>query len=801
MALGINTLLDALAELRAAQARGQFPQAPTGTLPPPAVPTIPGALYAAGIDTFGAAPVPSRLNPVFSDSFGMRVHPLSGSRRMHYGQDIKGPVPGALQGTPQVSVIDGTVVKSERQKGAGNMVVVQDAAGNQVSHFHLDSRAVAVGDKVKAGQLIGPTGQTGQSKGPHAHIELRDKDGNRLDPGPAIKAAMPLAAPTPGFDQVAAPPGAFASPEALGIASVGRPAGPASVANLPGESIIGGVPETAPVGEVTVSDLPALPGGMNVGPMPDLGFNRGTLTYIDSLPYQGGLLTPGRPPSPALSAPAYTGLASAPPANRIASAFDQAASAPAPSEALQMAAMDAAAKPLGILDQAANSRVAGAFSAEPVTPMDPALGMASGMPAPLRSIMPAPMGPVAPPALAGPFDPAPSLPAQNYSVAGQAPPQATPAQRIAGGFAAASTVPPSLADMPMTPESVDAMAGVPTVDMKPLEIAAAEARANLPPAASVQAPLTTLPGSLAGGVAVPQPATASPPPASLNAPLQTTTGTASGSLPVSATAPPGEVSLRPADVAGMASGFAPSMAGSAIAGSLSPLSPVLGGPVNYRPVQTTAIAGSPMPLGTFPGAAPSVKSPDQRIAGAFDIAGSLAPAPPVNQSIDMRPAVQTVQAPPPQLEQQTIPDMPVADVPRAAPIDAMPQGALPGSIAPQAPDGMTVLGRVPANLGPNPRIGLGAPLGTQDVIGAGLGALSGGPLGAILGALGPRAIGSLINAANRFGGGGALGGGGFGFGFGGRTGNPALGGYAIGGWGGAYGDRPGRPGQSIGLGR
>ena len=89
--------------------------------------------------------------------------------RRHNGLDI-----GAQSGTAVVAAAAGRVVASHFESGVGNKVVLGHAAGYGTEYYHLRTRAVAVGDTVVKGQLIGTVGDTGtQSTGNHLHFEVR----------------------------------------------------------------------------------------------------------------------------------------------------------------------------------------------------------------------------------------------------------------------------------------------------------------------------------------------------------------------------------------------------------------------------------------------------------------------------------------------------------------------------------------------------------------------------------------------------------------------------------------------------
>ncbi|SDE76310.1 Murein DD-endopeptidase MepM and murein hydrolase activator NlpD, contain LysM domain [Thermus arciformis] len=93
-------------------------------------------------------------------------------------------------GTPVRAVADGVVVLSERLKVRGEAVVVAHGAGLCTGYWHLEARKVRPGDRVRAGQVLGLSGSTGLSTGPHLHLEVR-LFGVPVDPGPFF-VGLPL---------------------------------------------------------------------------------------------------------------------------------------------------------------------------------------------------------------------------------------------------------------------------------------------------------------------------------------------------------------------------------------------------------------------------------------------------------------------------------------------------------------------------------------------------------------------------------------------------------------------------------
>ena len=96
----------------------------------------------------------------------------------HHGVDFKGNI-----GDPIFASAGGTVELAANQGKWGKRVTLQHANGYQTLYGHMNSLAVSGGQTVKAGDIIGGVGSTGQSTGPHLHFELR-KNGRTVDPVP-----------------------------------------------------------------------------------------------------------------------------------------------------------------------------------------------------------------------------------------------------------------------------------------------------------------------------------------------------------------------------------------------------------------------------------------------------------------------------------------------------------------------------------------------------------------------------------------------------------------------------------------
>ena len=97
-------------------------------------------------------------------------------RRGHAGVDIK------TQANDEVlAAFDGVVEKSGPYFAYGNYIVIRHAFGFSTCYSHQSKNFVEVGQKVKAGEVIGLTGQTGRATTPHLHFEIRFC-GKAIDP-------------------------------------------------------------------------------------------------------------------------------------------------------------------------------------------------------------------------------------------------------------------------------------------------------------------------------------------------------------------------------------------------------------------------------------------------------------------------------------------------------------------------------------------------------------------------------------------------------------------------------------------
>lgn len=109
---------------------------------------------------------------VMTSPFGPRVHPLNGEYTVHSGTDYAAP-----DGTPIFAVADGIVTRADySDMWGGHIVIDHTIGGTAVStgyiHMWQSGIHVSVGQRVSAGQHIADVGSSGQSTGPHLHLEV-----------------------------------------------------------------------------------------------------------------------------------------------------------------------------------------------------------------------------------------------------------------------------------------------------------------------------------------------------------------------------------------------------------------------------------------------------------------------------------------------------------------------------------------------------------------------------------------------------------------------------------------------------
>jgi len=105
-----------------------------------------------------------------SSPFGWRIHPILHKREFHPGIDLR-----ARMNTPIYATADGIIdfAAFHKRSGYGRLIIIDHNFGFQTLFGHLNKIVVHQGDFVKKGDLIGYTGNSGLSNGPHLHYEIR----------------------------------------------------------------------------------------------------------------------------------------------------------------------------------------------------------------------------------------------------------------------------------------------------------------------------------------------------------------------------------------------------------------------------------------------------------------------------------------------------------------------------------------------------------------------------------------------------------------------------------------------------
>jgi murein DD-endopeptidase MepM/ murein hydrolase activator NlpD len=142
----------------------------------------------AAIVSFSNRPEPLRRNSsaagliaplsqaMLTSRFGAVRSQGGGDPRRHAGVDLAAPA-----GSPVMAAQDGRVSVANWAGGYGLLVVLDHSDGMQTRYAHLSRIAVAKGQVVRRGEIVGLVGSTGRSTGPHLHFELR-QDGRPVDP-------------------------------------------------------------------------------------------------------------------------------------------------------------------------------------------------------------------------------------------------------------------------------------------------------------------------------------------------------------------------------------------------------------------------------------------------------------------------------------------------------------------------------------------------------------------------------------------------------------------------------------------
>jgi murein DD-endopeptidase MepM/ murein hydrolase activator NlpD len=125
---------------------------------------MPGISFADSTYTPAIWPVLGHI----TDSFGERLDPFSGEGAFHTGVDV-----ASDYGAPVHATADGVITTAQNHSGYGRVVVIDHGFGITTWYAHLSSFSAVPGARVKRGEVVGYTGISGRSTGPHVHYEVR----------------------------------------------------------------------------------------------------------------------------------------------------------------------------------------------------------------------------------------------------------------------------------------------------------------------------------------------------------------------------------------------------------------------------------------------------------------------------------------------------------------------------------------------------------------------------------------------------------------------------------------------------
>ena len=126
---------------------------------------------------FMDSPIGDTFIDKMSCVYGYRVHPISGDIKLHTGIDIAIP-----EGTNLYAPFDGTITKTGNDSGGyGIYVEITSEDGFTVKYAHMSQLNVSEGQSVSEHDVVGLSGNTGASTGPHVHVECIE-NGNYLNP-------------------------------------------------------------------------------------------------------------------------------------------------------------------------------------------------------------------------------------------------------------------------------------------------------------------------------------------------------------------------------------------------------------------------------------------------------------------------------------------------------------------------------------------------------------------------------------------------------------------------------------------
>ncbi len=121
-------------------------------------------------------PIANKQLTLLTASYGMRMHPFYKTLKSHQGVDYTVP-----EGTRIFATADGVVKSITTNSTSGKEITIDHGNGYTTSYSHISATKVGKGRKVKRGDIIALTGNTGLSITPHLHYEV-SYNGMRVDP-------------------------------------------------------------------------------------------------------------------------------------------------------------------------------------------------------------------------------------------------------------------------------------------------------------------------------------------------------------------------------------------------------------------------------------------------------------------------------------------------------------------------------------------------------------------------------------------------------------------------------------------
>jgi murein DD-endopeptidase MepM/ murein hydrolase activator NlpD len=111
-----------------------------------------------------------------SSRYGLRANPFGRGHEFHNGIDFV-----IDRGTPVMATAPGRIEEAGYSGPSGNRVTIDHGFGYRSGYAHLSQVQVKIGEQVRRGQVIGLSGNTGRSSGPHLHYTLHYQ-GQTIDP-------------------------------------------------------------------------------------------------------------------------------------------------------------------------------------------------------------------------------------------------------------------------------------------------------------------------------------------------------------------------------------------------------------------------------------------------------------------------------------------------------------------------------------------------------------------------------------------------------------------------------------------